>query len=101
MPDILRYACFSTFSTIHTSATTHRARAFFLLQAHYLSPSSRKPASHACLKDTLRMAANMDFKWLQEVEIKDGRVCVLDFLSLHVADLYTLTMYTEIPHLVI
>lgn len=43
----------------------------------------------------------MNLKWLQEAEIKHGRVCMLAILGLVVAELYTFPFYTDAPHLAI
>lgn len=57
--------------------------------------------SAGILTDPLNLSSYVDIKWMQEAEIKHGRICMLAFLGLVVSELYTLPFYTDAPHLAI
>lgn len=43
----------------------------------------------------------MDIKWLQEAEMKHGRICMLAILGMIAAELYTFPFYANAPHLIV
>lgn len=53
------------------------------------------------LADPLNISEYVDIKFLQEAEVKHGRICMLAFLGLVVAELYTFPFYAGAPGLVV
>eukprot|EP00177_Eucheuma_denticulatum_P002713 GFKZ01004878.1.p1 GENE.GFKZ01004878.1~~GFKZ01004878.1.p1 ORF type:complete len:218 (+),score=30.81 GFKZ01004878.1:201-854(+) len=50
--------------------------------------------------DPLSISDYINVKWLQEAEIKHGRICMLAFVGYIVAELYQFPWYKDFPHLI-
>lgn len=51
--------------------------------------------------DPLQISSYMNLKWLQEAEIKHGRICLLAIVGVVMAEVYQFPFYKDAPHLVI
>lgn len=49
--------------------------------------------------DPLGLSSTLNVKWLQEAEIKHGRICMLAFLGAVIQELYTFPFYKNTPQL--
>lgn len=51
--------------------------------------------------DPLNISSYLNVKWLQEAEIKHGRICMLAIVGLMVAEVYQFPFYSNAPHVAI
>lgn len=51
--------------------------------------------------DPFNISSYLNVKWLQEAEIKHGRICMLAILGLIVGELYSFPFYPDAPHIAI
>ena len=51
--------------------------------------------------DPLNISSLLNVKWLQEAELKHGRICMLAIIGMITAELYTFPWYSDFPKLVI